>query len=256
MDKFLNVAVETVRKAGEKLNFLIKTDFEIKHKGEVDLVTQADLESEKIITESIKKAFPTHGILAEEGTFLESNSKYLWIIDPLDGTTNYTHRFPIYSISIALQYKKEIVLGIVYNPSNNKLFIAVKGKGAFLNNKPIEVSGVNKISDSLLITGFPCYIRENPGKIFEIFKDFSLKAQGVRRCGSAALDLCYVACGRVDGFWEEGLKPWDTAAGSLILKEAGGKITKFDGSRFDIDFPEILGTNGKIHHQMLDIVSL
>ncbi len=255
--KIKETAIKAALMAGNKLKEkLTLVSEEIKYKGVVDLVTQADLESEKIIVEEISHAFPKHDFLSEEGSEKKTNSTYLWLIDPLDGTTNYAHRYPIFSVSIALQFEGEVILGVVFDPNLNELFLAEKGEGAFLNGKLIKVSDVDCLNNSLLITGFPYSIREKPEHIFDYFKNFTLKAQGVRRCGSAALDLCSVASGRIDGFWEVGLKPWDTAAGSLILKEAGGTLTKFDGSPFDIFFPQVLATNGKIHQEMLDVFKI
>ncbi len=221
MKDFTKVAIDAALKAGQLLKERLGSAQEIKHKGAIDLVTQADLESEKLIVNLIQQNFPDHDFLAEEGSQKKAQSNYLWLIDPLDGTTNFAHAIPIFAVSIALEFKKELIIGVVYNPNSDELFVAVKGKGAHLNDKKITASKTGDLNHSVLATGFPYYIREKPGLLFEYFKNFRLAAQGIRRCGSAALDLCNVACGRLDGFWEEGLKPWDMAAGSLIVKEAG-----------------------------------
>ncbi len=228
----------------------------INKKGAIDLVTEADTESEKIIIETIKTVFPDHSILAEESGLNHGNSESKWIIDPLDGTTNFTHQLGIFSVSIAFALNGNVVVGVVFNPAAGELFTAVKGNGAALNGRPITVSNKNKISESLLVTGFPY----NHQKIFKtLMSRFSacLRAsQGIRRLGSAALDLCFVACGRFEGFWEQNLNPWDTAAGALIAKEAGAVITDFSNGPFDIYEKEILATNGKIHKEMLSLLEL
>jgi myo-inositol-1(or 4)-monophosphatase len=254
MKDFTKVAVDSALKAGQLLKEKLGSVQEIRHKGTIDLVTKADIESERLLVSIIRRNFPDHDLLAEEGSQKRNHSNYLWLIDPLDGTTNFAHGIPVFAVSIALEFKKELILGVVYNPASDELFSAEKGQGAFLNNKRITVSKIDKLNNSVLATGFPYYIREKPGLIFDYYKNFRLAAQGIRRCGSAALDLCYVACERFDGFWEEGLKPWDMAAGSLIVKEAGGTLSQFDGSPFDIYTPEIVANNSKIHQEMLDII--
>ena len=228
----------------------------INKKGAIDLVTEADIESEKIIIETIKAVFPDHSILAEESGLNNGDSEGKWIIDPLDGTTNFTHQLGLFAVSIAFALNGEVVVGLVFNPVSGELFTAIKDSGAALNGRPIKVSKVDTVSESLLITGFPY----NHKKIFKtLMSRFSacLKAsQGVRRLGSAALDLCFVSCGRFDGFWEQNLNPWDTAAGALIAQEAGAAITDFSNMPFDIYEKEILATNGKIHKEMLSLLEL
>jgi len=228
----------------------------INKKGAIDLVTEADTESEKIIIETIKAVFPDHSILAEESGLNNGDSEGKWIIDPLDGTTNFTHQLGLFAISIAFTLNGEVVVGVVLNPETGELFTAIKDNGAALNSKPIKVSKINKVSESLLITGFPY----NHKKIFKAlmsrFSDCLKASQGVRRLGSAALDLCFVACGRFEGFWEQNLNPWDTAAGALIAKEAGAVITDFSNRPFDIYEKEILATNAKIHKEMLSLLEL
>ncbi|MEW5706157.1 MAG: inositol monophosphatase family protein [Actinomycetota bacterium] len=254
MSEYLDLAVDLALKAGRMIKEMSKQRHTITYKGEVDLVTEADLKSESLITEGIKKLFPDHNILAEESGLLQHESDYVWIIDPLDGTTNYAHGFPLYGISIALEYKGEVIVGVVYDPSLDELFTAEKGKGAFLNGSPIRVSGITTLNESLLATGFPYFYRERPEYILKYFRAFSVRAQGVRRAGAATIDLTGLACGRFDGYWEVGLKPWDMAAGGLIATEAGAKITKFNGDTFDIRVPEMLASNGLIHDEMLEII--
>ncbi|HZD60899.1 MAG TPA: inositol monophosphatase family protein, partial [Anaerolineae bacterium] len=213
-----------------------------------------DVMSETLIVDALKTRFPDHGTLAEERGSTQATSDYIWIIDPLDGTTNYAHGFPVYAVSIGLEYKGEVIVGVVYDPNLDELFTAEKGKGAFLNNEPVRVSKVSELNKSLLATGFPYYFRKDPERIIKYFTDFSLEAQGIRRAGAATIDLTALACGRFDGYWELGLKPWDMAAGTLIAGEAGAKITRLDGGAFDIRVPEILATNDLIHDQMLKII--
>lgn len=228
----------------------------IDQKGTFDLVTEADTASEKKIIRIIRNAFPDHTVLAEESGVNRGNTEYQWIIDPLDGTTNYTHRLPIFSIAIALARQDEIVLGLVLNPMDGELFAATAGKGATLNDTPIRVTSTDTVHKSLLVTGFPYdfdKIIEPAMKRFGVCQSLS---QGVRRLGSAALDICYVACGRFDGFWEQNLKPWDKAAAALIAAEAGAVITDFTDQPFALDQKEILVTNGKIHQEMLSLLDL
>lgn len=252
--KFKDVAISTALKAGELLRERLSAQQKITYKGEVDLATEADFLSQELIASSLSKNFPDHGILAEENLEEKTEAEFLWIIDPLDGTTNYAHRYPIFSVSIGLEARGEVVLGVVYDPNFDELFVAERGGGAYLNNKLIQVSKTAELTKSLLATGFPYWTRERPGQLFQRFQDFSMKAQGIRRAGSASLDLCALACGRIDGFWEEGLRLWDTAAGKIIVEEAGGVLSKFDGSPFDIRFPEVVATNGLIHQQMLPVL--
>jgi myo-inositol-1(or 4)-monophosphatase len=223
-------------------------------KGAIDLVTEADLESEKAIIDTIHNAFPEHTILAEESGLNRGNAKTQWIIDPLDGTTNFAHELGIFAVSIAFSYMDEMSLAFVLNPVSGELFTAEKGKGAKLNGFPISVSKTQKVSESLLVTGFPYNHPEIIDAIMFRFSRCTKAAQGIRRLGSAALDLCFVACGRFDGFWEQNLKPWDTAAGALIAQEAGARVTDFSGTPFDIHEKEILATNDKIHQEMTGLL--
>jgi myo-inositol-1(or 4)-monophosphatase len=250
-----NVGMEAAHRGAEVLLKKLGRISEINKKSAIDLVTDADLESEKAIIETIRSAFPDHAILAEESGLSQGESTCQWIIDPLDGTTNFTHSLGLFAVSIACAVDKEIICGIVFNPVTKELFSAVKGTGANLNGSPIHVSGTDDIAESLLVTGFPYNVREVLDQIMARMARCLAVSQGVRRLGSAALDLCYVACGRFDGFWEQNLKPWDTAAGLLIAKEAGARVTDFTNKAYSIEAQELLATNGKIHHQMLDLIS-
>jgi myo-inositol-1(or 4)-monophosphatase len=253
-DKYLKTALDAARKAGDLLNRRRGEQGNISYKGTVDLVTDADRESQQVIADHIQREFPDHNILSEEELSRDKGSDFRWLIDPLDGTTNYAHDFPVFCISLALEFKNEIITGLVFDPVRNEMFTAVRGEGAELNGNPIFVSRETKIDRSLLATGFPYDIRESEINNLDHFSRMAKKAQAIRRCGSAALDLCFTACGRFDGFWEMKLAPWDMAAGSLILTEAGGKITDFGGGLFRLNSPEILASNGRIHKQMADIL--
>jgi myo-inositol-1(or 4)-monophosphatase len=265
MDQFKKIAVEAALKGGEILNKHQGKIKNISYKDEVNLVTDVDKISEDTILRIIRKNFPDHAILTEESKeFIPENEKlkpvYEWVIDPLDGTTNYAHGLPIYCVSIALEENEKIILGVVYNPNLDELFVAERGKGAFLScgktKRRISVSQTRKLSKSLLATGFPYDIRTSKINNLDHFANFYKKAQAVRRGGSAALDLCYLAIGRFDGFWELKLSPWDIAAGSLLVEEAGGEVTDFSGGPFNIYLKEILATNGKIHKQMIEVLKL
>jgi len=253
---FKKVAVRAALKGGEILKKYRGKTKKIAHKGRINLVTEVDFESEKTILKIIKKSFPEHEILTEESKQEKRDSPYKWLIDPLDGTTNYAHGFPSYCVSIALEERKQIILGVVYNPVLDELFTAEKGKGAYLNNKKIFISQTKKLSQSLLATGFPYDIRESDVNNLDHFSNFALRAQAIRRAGSAALDLCYLAMGRFDGFWELKLSPWDTAAGSLLVLEAGGRVTDFSCGKYLIYRKDILATNGKIHREMIGVLKL
>lgn len=256
MTTYKKIAVLAAKEAGLVLKRNLGQKRKIGYKGVVNLVTEMDLYAEKIITSYIKKHFPKHNILAEEEMNLEGDSSFRWIIDPLDGTTNYAHGYPIFCISIALQKGEKIILGVVYDPMRDELFLAEEGKGAKLNGQRIQVSSTPKLSQALLATGFPYDLRESDKNNFDHFRNFGLRVQAVRRAGSAALDLCYVAAGRFDGFWEMKLGPWDFAAGSLIVKEAGGKVTDFNGQPLSLFSPHVLASNGKIHKEMMAIIKM
>lgn len=220
----------------------------VQHKGFVgDLVTEVDHESERLIKQKLKLLFPEHSLLAEESGLEEFQSDFLWVIDPLDGTVNYAHQHPMVAVSIGLLHHKNPILGIIYNPFFNELFSAALGLGAKLNNEQIRVSKISNLSDSLLATGFAYDRRENPDNNYKEFCHFTHLTQGVRRCGAASLDLAYLACGRVDAYWERGLKPWDIAAGAIIVEEAGGKITDYDLSPLNLESGRILASNNLLH---------
>jgi myo-inositol-1(or 4)-monophosphatase len=255
-NNFKKIAIKSALKGGEILHKYQGKVKKIGYKGVINLVTEADHLSEDAIIKIIRKNFPEHNILTEESKGYNKESDYKWIIDPLDGTTNYAHGFPVYCVSIALEIEGEIILGVVYNPVLEELFVAEKNKGAFLNGKRIYVSKTKELSRSLLATGFPYDIRESKINNLDHFTNFALRAQAIRRAGSAALDLCYLAKGIFDGFWELKLSPWDTAAGILMVKEAGGKVTDFRGENFSIYQKNILATNGKIHNQMIRVLKM
>ena len=256
MESYKWVAIQAARKAGILLKSRLGRKRKVAYKGAVNLVTEMDIFAEKIIVGEIQKCFPDHAVLAEESTAMEKASRFRWIIDPLDGTTNYAHGFPTFSVSIALAEDEEVILGVVYDPTRDELFTAEKGKGVWLNGLKIRVSPEKNLSRSLLATGFPYDLRESKINNFDHFHNFAVRAQAVRRAGSAALDLCYVAAGRFDGFWEMKLAPWDIAAGSLMVAEAGGKVTNFLGKPLSLSGKHVLASNGKIHKAMLGIVRL
>lgn len=252
----LNFAIETARDAGRLLLEKFDRGIAVSKKGEIDLVTEADLASEALIIERIRSYYPRHSILAEESgeaVIAGGDASWKWIIDPLDGTTNFAHAYPCWCVTLALEHNGEIVVGVTYDPTRNELFSAEKGRGASLNNQPIRVSKTETLGDALMVTGFPYDIKRREDFARHLTQ-FLLNSRGVRRDGSAAIDMAYVACGRFDGFWEEGLKPWDMAAGVLLIEEAGGQISYYDGSRHSIYKPPICASNGLIHSQMLEIL--
>jgi len=256
MNKYLEEAVFIAQKAGRMLKENLGRSIHIEYKdNNLNLVTEMDKRAERMITEHLKRRFPAHNIIAEEGTRINQKSEFLWIIDPLDGTTNYAHRIPWFAVSIALHGKGDPLVGVIYNPSRDEMFTAISGEGAYLNGLPMRVSTREDVSSSLLCTGFPYYIREKPDRVINNMRKFLLKTGGVRRFGAAALDLAYVSAGIYDGFWEEGLKPWDTAAGILMVEEAGGRITNFKGENYKVSDDAIVASNGRIHNGMLEIIS-
>lgn len=251
----LKTAIDAATEAGKFLRESKGKSLTIEHKSSsIDPVTEIDKEAEKIIVDIIKKYYPGHSILGEESGTNDETSEYRWIIDPLDGTVNFTHGLPIYCVSIGLEHKGNIVAGVVYDPNADELYTTERGKGAFLNGEPIRVSDTDQLIQSILITGFPYDIHNNPDNTVERFTDFLMEAQAIRRLGSAAIDLCYIAAGRGDGFWEAFIQPWDIAAGILLIEEAGGKVTDFHGNPIGADSPRVLATNGKIHDAMLEIL--
>lgn len=253
MKHYKMIAIEAALKSGLFIKRSIGRFGSISYKGRDNLVTDVDRRSEAIIIDTIRKAFPSHSILAEERGSLKTPSPYRWLIDPLDGTTNFAHSFPFFSVSVALERCGRLVLGVVYDPTRDELFCAEAGKGAFLNKKRIHVSSVKHLSGALLGTGF-AYGRKKKIKNVVNFKNMLKRAQAIRRPGSAALDLCYVACARFDGFWEMDLHPWDSAAGTLMVREAGGCVTKFDGSPYTPYDKEVLAANRFIHRSMISVL--
>lgn len=254
MNEQLTVLQEAMQQAGAVLMRHYSRLESIERKGEIDLVTIADRESEACIKQLIRTHFPTHAIVSEESEKI-SGEEFTWIIDPLDGTTNFAHSFPLFSISIAVMKGKQPVAGGVYNPYYRELFLAEKGSGATLNGERIHVSKVATLRDSLMVTGFPYDRRERLNHYLSGWGEFLKRVQGVLRLGSAALDLCAIACGRLEGFWEEKLHAWDTAAGWLILEEAGGRVTDFAGGEFDPFGAQLLATNGLIHNECIETLS-
>lgn len=255
-DALLEVAVAAGQEAGALLLAYAGTGFHIEYKNPINLVTDADRAAEQCVIDRIKSYFPTHRFLAEErGHLEEAQSPYLWVIDPLDGTTNFAHGYPVYCVSIGLEYEGRCVLGAIFDPTRNELFTAIEHRGAQLNGRPIHVSATAALDKSLLVTGFAYDIRETPRNNLDHFVKFALKARGIRRTGSAALDLCYVAAGRFDGFWEVRLNPWDLAAGSVIVREAGGRLTDFSGRDLSIYGQELVASNGRIHEAMLAVLN-
>jgi myo-inositol-1(or 4)-monophosphatase len=253
---FLATAVEIVLRAGDIQLARRESGFSVSKKGEIDLVTEVDLECERMCRAVIAERFPDHDVLAEEGTSAPPSrgSRYRWVFDPLDGTTNYAHGLPIFCASLGLEVDGRVDVGAIYDPTRRELFTGERGHGSFLNGAALRVSHTGRIGDSLLVTGFPYDVHEQTGDLVAMFAGFLGRARAVRRLGSAALDLCYVAAGRFEGFWERHLHPWDVAAGALIVEEAGGRITGMDGSPFDPAAAHLVASNGHIHAQMLDVI--
>ncbi|MBS3741674.1 MAG: inositol monophosphatase [Candidatus Cloacimonetes bacterium] len=254
MQKYFDIAQKAAKAAGKiiKNNFHKKKN--VSYKGRIDLVTDIDKRAEDAIIQILKNNFPDHNILTEESDFArDDRSEYCWVIDPLDGTTNYVHEFPFVNVSVALQKSKESIVGVVFNPILDEFFYAIKGRGSYKNEQRLVVSQSTELKKSVLATGFP-YEMKGERNNLDNFNKIIKECRGVRRPGAAALDLCYVAAGIFDGFWEMELHPWDTAAGILIVEEAGGKIAKFDGAEFSIFDKEIVATNGKIHEKLINIL--
>jgi len=259
--KFAGPAAAIAMEAGALVRGFYESGVEAEYKGEADLVTEADRASERLIVERLSSRFPGHGVYGEEGARGQMESEYRWYIDPVDGTTNFAHRYPVFCVSMGLEYRPahlsaeedgEIVAGVIYDPTRDELFAAEKGRGAYLNGRRIQVSRTELVAESLLATGFPSRKRhQNPNIHF--YQEITMRSHGVRRAGSAALDLAYTACGRFDGYWEFNLNPWDTSAGALMVTEAGGKLTYFDGSPFHLASAEILASNGRIHGELTQI---
>ena len=254
---FLATAVEIVLRAGEIQLARRESGFSVSKKGEIDLVTEVDLECERMCREVIAERFSDHDVLAEEqgsGPSSARGSRYRWIFDPIDGTTNYAHVLPIFCASLGLEIDGRVQVGAIYDPTRKELFTAERGHGSYLNGRALKVSDTAAIGDALLVTGFPYDVHKHTGDLVAMFAAFLGRARAVRRLGSAALDLCYVAAGRFEGFWEQHLKPWDVAAGGLIVEEAGGRISGMDGSPFDPAAAHLVASNGHVHEQMLDVI--
>jgi len=258
VNEFVGVAEAIAREAGALLSDFYHRGVATEYKGDVDLVTEADRASEKLIGARLKAAFSSHGIYGEEGTRSGLDKEFRWYIDPLDGTTNFAHGFPAFCVvlgcerrgpGLAADEDGEMVAGVIYDPLRDEMFSAAKGEGATLNGRAIHVSKAKMLQESLIATGFPSQKRHLTPNV-HFYQEFTLRSHGVRRAGSAALDMAYVACGRLDGYWEFKLNPWDTSAGYLLVEEAGGKVTHFDGSKFTLDSREVLATNGLIHAEM------
>lgn len=255
-EKERDVARKAALQAGSEVEPLLGRVLEVRKKGEIDLVTEADFRAEKTIIDTIRRSFARDSILTEETGEYKALPERLWIIDPLDGTINLAHGLPFYAVCIALQVEGRLVLGLVFNPVTDERFEAIEGGGAFLNNARIRVSRVNALVESLVATGFPYSIHEDSPTIIQRLHQVVVRAQGIRRLGSAALDLCYLAAGRFEAFWEQGLKPWDTAAATVIVKEAGGRMTDYDGNPFSPYLPSVVASNGLVHEAMLQAIKL
>jgi myo-inositol-1(or 4)-monophosphatase len=258
---FVSIAESIAREAGALLREYYHRGVSAEYKGDVDIVTEADRASEKLIVSRLTAELPTHGIYGEEGTRSGLEAEYRWYVDPLDGTTNFAHGFPVFAVvlgcekrraGLALEEDGEIVAGVTYDPLRDEMFSAARGEGATLNGMPIHVSPTKLLQESLIATGFPSKKRhESPNVHF--YQEFTLRSHGVRRAGAAAIDLAYVACGRLEAFWEFKLNPWDTSSGVLLIEEAGGSLTHFDGGKFTLDSREVLATNTHIHGEMLGL---
>jgi myo-inositol-1(or 4)-monophosphatase len=254
-------AAEIALEAGALLRGYFQRGVATEYKGDVDLVTEADRASEKLIVERLSAVFPGHGICGEEGARRGLDAEYRWYVDPLDGTTNFAHGFPVFCVSLGLEHRPagtaadadgELVAGVIYDPLRDEMFIAEKGQGAWLNGRKLQVSRTNTLSEALLATGFPSRKRHVSPNI-HFYHEFTLRSHGVRRAGSAALDLAYTASGRIDGFWEFHLNPWDTAAGALLVVEAGGTMSRFDGTPFQLNSNEVLATNGLLREELISM---
>jgi myo-inositol-1(or 4)-monophosphatase len=252
--EYLDFAIELARAGGDVLKHYISREKQVELKSRANLVTIADRESEALVIQMIKERYPSHAILAEESG-PSGSGEGKWIIDPLDGTTNFAHQYPFFCVSVAFEQRGEIVCGAVYDPVRDEMFSGARELGSFVNGRQLRVSDTEKLGSALVMTGFPYTVREKIRTAMSQFEAFILESQAVRRGGSAALDLCYVAIGRCDGFWEMDLHPWDTAAGKIILEEAGGRLTDFSGKPFSPYMKQIVATNGKIHGEMISVLA-
>ncbi len=252
MASYLETATEIAREAGAMLANYFERRVAYELKGEFDLVTEADRASERLVVERLRAHFPSHGIVAEEGGGHETASEFRWYVDPLDGTTNFAHGFPVYNVTLGLERAGEIICGVIYDPERREMFSAERGSGAWLNNRRIQVSKAARLKESLLATGFPSYKRHLSVNI-HFYHQLAMASHGVRRAGSAAIDLAWVACGRMEGFWEFGLNPWDMAAGMLLVEEAGGRVSDMHGGPAKVGNPKLLADNGRIHEEILAV---
>jgi myo-inositol-1(or 4)-monophosphatase len=252
--RYLAAAMEAALKAGAIQRERYGQAIAIERKGEIDLVTEVDLAAEAVIVDTLHRRFPAHDIVTEETPPVSSGSRHVWYVDPLDGTTNYAHSYPFFATSIALVEGDEVVVGVILDPLRDELYSAERGAGAFLNGQRLQVTRSQALIESLLITGFPYDIQRDTARRLRALSNFMPLARGIRRDGSAALDLCYVASGRADGFWEERLHPWDVLAGKLIVEEAGGRVSRFDGSPIGTTADEVVASNGALHERMLDVL--
>lgn len=254
MADFLQTATEIAREAGALLAHYFERRIGYELKGDYDLVTEADRASEHMVVERLKSYFPSHAVLGEEGGLREASSEYCWYVDPLDGTTNFAHGYPVFNVTLALEHAGEMVCGVIYDPTRQEMFTAERGSGAFLNGRRIHASKAQRLEESLLATGFPSRKRHENVNV-HFFHQAAMTTHGVRRGGAAAIDLAYVACGRLDGFWEFGLNPWDMAAGLLLVTEAGGRVTDMKGGPASLRGPHIAVSNGAIHESLLTLFS-
>lgn len=252
MASFLETAAEIAREAGALLINYFERRVAFELKGDFDLVTEADRASEKLVVERLRSHFPAHSIVAEEGGGHDTGSEFRWYVDPLDGTTNFAHGYPMFNITLALEQMGRLVAGVIYDPIRGELFAAERGAGSYVNNRRIHVSKARRLEESLLVTGFPSRKRHQNVNV-HFFHQAAMVTHGVRRSGSAALDLAYVASGRLDGFWEFWLNPWDLAAGVLLVEEAGGRVTDMKGGELNLRGPHVVATNGKIHEEALEL---
>jgi myo-inositol-1(or 4)-monophosphatase len=255
MARACEVAITAATAAGRLLHDRMDSIREVRHKSAFDLVTDVDVQSEQLVRSMLHSAFPTHTVIGEEGgARVGSDPRFRWFVDPLDGTTNYAHGFPFFCVSIGLEVEGALMLGVVYAPCFDELFVAQAGQGATLKGQPIRVSSVDDLHGALLATGFP-YDRALFPRALRSFEALSMRSQAVRRAGSAALDLCYVACGRLDGYWEHTVRSWDLAAGALLVREAGGQVTALDGGPLDIEAGEVLASNASVHAAIADVLA-
>ncbi|GAM08117.1 inositol-1-monophosphatase [Geobacter sp. OR-1] len=255
MNEYLMVAEQAARAAGKLQLKRLGGDFKVSHKGAIDLVTEVDRESESLIVKMLRAAFPGSDILAEENDYGARRGNAAWIVDPLDGTTNFAHRLPWFCVSIGLEIDGEISVAALYHPCMDEMFTAIRGEGAFLNGNRLAVSAITELKSSILASGFPYDRTWDNENNLELYARFTMATQGVRRFGAAALDLAYVAAGRLDGFWECKLKPWDVAAGKLLVQEAGGRVTNYSGDAYSVYDHRIVASNRLVHDEMLEIIS-